>query len=210
MKKVLIVDDHSIVRTGIKLVLTEISKSIQCYSASNKEEAFAVLKEQSDFDLIILDVNIPNYSCERMIEYCRVKCPHARLMILSMNSENMMAKRFYQLGIDAYVNKGSDDELIKHIILELFSNKKYFSPEFLLQIADETFGTSAPGENPFNSLSQREFEVMQYLLEGKNVQDISTILAVHPSTIGTYKSRIFEKLKVDNVIDLYNLYNFYK
>lgn len=206
MKNVLIVDDHGIVRTGVKLLLKEVNPNLKVFTAAKKEEAFAILKEIEDFSLIILDINIPNYSCERMIEYCKIKCPSAKIMILSMNAENMMARRYYQIGVDAYVNKGVNDETMKDVFQELLANKKYYSPEFLKQVAEETFGTNNYSDNPFIVLSQREFEVMQFLIDGKSIQETSNILSVHPSTIGTYKSRIFEKLKVDNLIDLYTLY----
>lgn len=208
MNTILILDDHGIVRTGMRLLLKELIPNLNFYEASKKEEAYTIIKEVPFIDLIILDVNIPNYSCERMIEYCAIKCPNAKIMILSMNSESMMAKRFYQLGAVAYVNKGVDDAKMKEIFTQIIQHKKYYSPEFLKQIAEESFGGDA-NANPFKDLSNREFEVMHFLLEGKNAQEIAKIMSIHPSTIGTYKTRIFEKLKVDNLIDLYHLFSIY-
>jgi len=210
MKKILIVDDHSIVRTGVKLLLQEIMTNFEYFTAASKEEALAILKVHNDLDLIILDVNISDYSCERMIENCRLKSPRSKIMILSMNSETMMAKRFYQLGVDAYVNKAVKDDQLKTAFTELLSNRKYFSPDLLIQLANETFGQQVDSSNPFAQLSQREFEVMQYLFEGKTLQEIAHILAIHPSSIGTYKARIFEKMNVTSIIDLYNMYNLFK
>lgn len=206
MKKILIVDDHSVVIAGVKPIIQDIIPKFEYFTASTKDEALAILRDHSDLDLIILDINMPNYSCERMIENCRLKSPHSKIMILSMNSEAMMAKRFYQLGVDAYVNKAVRDDQMKTAFVELLSNRKYFSPELLIQIASETFGHSVDHSNPFSQLSQREIEVMNYLFEGKTLQEIAQILSIHPSSIGTYKSRIFEKMQVSNLIELYKMY----
>jgi DNA-binding NarL/FixJ family response regulator len=207
MKKILIVDDHGIIRTGLKIILKEIIFNFEFFEASNKEEAIEILKKTNDLDLIVLDVNIPDYSCERMIESCKIRAPKAKIMILTMNSESMMARRFYKLGVDAFVNKGSDEHQLKKALTELINNKRYFSPDLLVQLANDTFYSSTSPINPFESLSTREFEVMCYLFEGKNIQEISYILSIHPSSIGTYKSRIFDKMKVENVIELYDLFN---
>lgn len=201
------VDDHGLVRTGVKLILREILNDFQFFEASSKEAAIEALKENSDFTLIILDINIPNYSCEMMIEHCRLKSPYSKIMILSTNSESMMARRYYHLGVDAYVNKSSNDEEIKKAICELLNNKKYFSLDLLMNLANDTFGKGIDSTNPFEQLSHREFEVMLYLFEGKNLQEIAAILCVNASSIGTYKSRIFEKLNVKSIIELYELYS---
>lgn len=209
MKKILIVDDHGIVRAGVKILLSELIQNFQFFQASSKEEAMTILKNNNDLDLIILDVNIPNYSCERMIENCKIKSPNAKIMILSMNSESLMAKKFYQLGVDAYINKGSNDEQLKFALKELIEKRKFFSIELLTQIANETFFPEKEKSNPFEHLSQRENEVLQYLFEGKTLQEISQILSIHPSSIGTYKTRIFEKMNTNNLIELYDLYKLY-
>lgn len=203
---ILIVDDHAIVRTGIKLLLNEILREFNFYSAPSKDDALRFLKDVDSFNLIILDINMPDYNCENMIEICKIKHPEAKILILSMNAEEVLAKRYYKLGADGYLNKGADDEEIKRAIGQILSNKKYFSIEYLERLANESILGSPNLENPFEGLSHRELDVLKLLLEGKSIQDISKILSVQSSTVSTYKSRIFEKLNTDNLIEIYDLY----
>jgi len=209
MKKILIVDDHGIVRAGVKILLSEFIANFEYFQASSKEEALKIMKDNSDLNLIILDINIPNYSVERMIENCKFYAANAKIMIFSMNSEALMAKRFYQLGVDAYVNKGANDDQLKLALTELLNGNKYFSIDLLTQLANDALFPERNANNPFENLSQREKEVLHYLFEGKSLQEISTILSIHSSSIGTYKTRIFEKMNTHNLIELYELYKLY-
>lgn len=208
---ILMVDDHSIVKTGVKLLIMELAVKFNFFSASNHDEAVLILREQERLDLVILDINIPNYNCERMIELVKLKHPESKILILSMNPEEVMAKRFYKMGIHGYSSKNASDDELKKAINDILNNKKYFSTSFLQLIANELGGETEKKENPFEELSQREFDVLQLLIQGKSIQEISKSLSLHTSTISTYKSRIFEKLHTENVIDLYNMFNaFYK
>lgn len=210
MKNILIVDDHSIVRLGIKHILKEIDSNITFFEADNKSDAIKALQNKSGFDLFILDVNMPEYSCEQMIELCKLKFANAKIMILTMAHESLLAKRFYQMGIDAFINKSTIDNDLKIAFQRLFENKKYYSNNFLNQIAEESLNNKRSfSDNPLTILSQKEMEVLQHLVEGKALKEISNILSAHQSTISTYKKRIFEKLNVDNLIDLYTIYNLY-
>jgi DNA-binding NarL/FixJ family response regulator len=209
MQKILIVDDHAIIRCGVKLVLEELLVSFEYYEAENKNDANKLLKEQSNFNLIILDVNMPNYSCERMIENCRISSPKAKIMILTMNAESMMAKKFYQLGVDAFVEKGADLNQLKSAFADLFAGKRYFSMDLLLQLAQNSLSPDENPTNPFDLLSQREFEVLMNLFLGKNLQDVGNTLSLHPSSVSTYKARIFEKMKVNNLIELHEMYKLF-
>jgi DNA-binding NarL/FixJ family response regulator len=197
------------VRLGTRKFLEKVISEFEYFEASNKEEAYNLLKKEINFDLIILDVNIPEFSCDQFIDICRVKSPGSKIMILSMNSELVMARRFYKLGVDAYVSKSSMDIDIENAFREVLNNKKYFSNELLKQLALDAFSAQKSYESPFEMLSAREFEIMGYLFQGKNVQEISQLLAIHQSSVSTYKTRIFEKLKVDNLIELYELFKTY-
>lgn len=209
MKKILIVDDHLLIRIGVKNILDKILKNYEYFEAVNKSEALDFFRRNINFDLVILDINIPNYSCDQVIEICRMKCPSAKILILSMHSEKLMARRYYKLGIDAYVVKSADGKHLELAISDVLKNKKYFSEELLQQLASDLFCENKVNESPFEILTTREFEVMNLLFQGKSVQEISQILSIHQSSVSTYKARIYEKLMVGNIIELYSLFRVY-
>jgi two-component system invasion response regulator UvrY len=119
----------------------------------------------------------------------------------------MYAKRFLKAGAVGFVSKDAPIEELKKAVQLTLNNKKYYSDKFI-----DTILNTEPGEenaNPFLKLSGREFEIMSLLLEGKSVSDISQLLNIHNSTTGTYKSRIFEKLNIENVFQLTKLAEMY-
>ena len=137
--------------------------------------------------------------------------PESKVLIFSMNSEGVHAKRFLKAGAMGFVSKDAPIEELKKAVDLTLNNKKYFSDLFLESVQDEKIGNEY--NNPFSSLSGREFEITNLLLEGKGVGEISILLNIKNSTTGTYKARIFEKLNIQNVLqlnDLAILYNIKK
>lgn len=127
--------------------------------------------------------------------------PQLKVLILSMSSEEIYAKKYLQLGVMGFINKEADTTEIRKAITTVLNNRKYMSPVLQEIIAREAIdGTS--GTNLFENLSIRELEVMTHLVEGKNVSEIADILSIHISTVSTHKANILQKLKVTNVIEL--------
>jgi two-component system invasion response regulator UvrY len=129
--------------------------------------------------------------------------PDSKVLIFSMNSEVMYARRFLRAGAVGYVSKDAPIEELKKAINLTLNNKKYYSDKFIDTILNEKAGEE--NINPFLKLSGREFEITVLLLEGKSVSEISQVLNIHNSTTGTYKARIFEKLNIENVFQLNKL-----
>ena len=207
MFQILIVDDHSIVRTGIK-VLVEDRLNILSDEASDGRSALEQLKEKA-YDVILLDINMPDTDCGALLTTILRVSPEARVLIFSMNEEELFAKHYMKLGAMGFLSKRSSESEIILAIKQVINGKRYISREFAEMLGDEISGIK--NQNPFNTLSERELTVVGYLLKGNKISTIGEIMSLHPSTIGTYRTRIFEKLNIKSLIDLTELariYNF--
>ena len=202
MKKFLLVDDHTVVRSGVKILLSDIYIPSEIYEAINGETAVAQLKER-DYDLIMLDIQMPNTDTLRLMDYIHITYPQAKVLMFSMSAENIYAKRFMKAGAYGFISKEAPLEEITRAIQIILSGRKYISESLTEKLAEDSF--SGKSGNPFNKLSPREFEIVSLLLDGKTVTDISHTLNIQTSTVGTHKARLFEKLAVTNILELKEL-----
>ncbi|MEI9955603.1 MAG: response regulator transcription factor [Ferruginibacter sp.] len=195
-------DDHVIVRSGIKFLLSEVYQLAELHEASDGDSATQKLKEH-DFDLIMLDIQMPKTDSFALMEYIHIKYPKARVLVFSVSAENTYARRFMKAGAYGFVSKESPlEEIIKAINLVL-NDRKYISESLAYKIAEDSF--AGRSDNPFNKLSPREFEIVALLLNGQTVSDISQSLNIQTSTVGTHKARLFEKLNITNILELKEL-----
>lgn len=210
MKRFLLIDDHAIVRSGIKFWLSAEYENSEIDEAESGKEASQKING-SEYDLILLDIHMPETNSFELLKSILNTRPESKVLIFSMNSEGVYAKRFFKAGAMGFVSKDAPIEELKKAVDLTLNNKKYFSDLFLESVQDEKNGNEY--NNPFSSLSGREFEITNLLLEGKGVGEISILLNIKNSTTGTYKARIFEKLNIQNVLqlnDLAILYNIKK
>jgi len=200
MPKILIADDHTIIVKGLQLVIETTIAHGTTAIAHDGASAFEKIKKE-DFDLIILDISMPNTDSFAIVSNILAVKPKSRIIMFSMSPEEIYAKRYYRMGVMGYLRKDAAIEEIKNAIECVLSDKKYISQELkekLLADLDRHEKT----ENQFDRLSPREFEIVQHLANGESVSEISEKLHLHTSTIGTHKSRIFEKLRCHNIIEL--------
>ncbi len=202
MKKFLLVDDHIVVRSGIKGLLAEIFNPSEIFEASDGDEAVEKLKEHK-YDLIMMDIKMPKTDTLGLMEYIQIRYPDAKVLIFSMNTEHIYAKRFLKAGVKGFLSKEASLEEIKKAINIILNNRKYISETLAQSLAEDSFSDTPA--NPFEKLSGREFEIVQLLLSGVTVSEISKTLNLQVSTVGTHKSRLFEKLGVANILDLKEL-----
>ena len=199
MNYFLLIDDHEIVRSGVKTVLQELFKPCEVYEAENEGSALQRLSERS-YTLVVMDVQLPDTNAGSLLEIVKKNYPGTRVLIFSMSEENIYGKRFLKAGALGFVSKKSGvDELVKAITLAL-ENKKYISKNLSEQLATD-YSRDQP-DNPFDKLSAREFEIAMLLIQGKTITEISNLLSIETSTAGTYKFRLFEKLNVKNIVEL--------
>ena len=206
MKNFLLIDDHAIVRSGIKFWLSAEYHPCEIDEAENGKEAYQKVQEK-DYDLVMLDIQMPETNSFDLLKSILNDKPDCKVLIFSMNSESMYAKRFLKVGAMGFVSKDAPIEELKKAVDLILNNRKYFSDIFLESVLDEKIDKEY--NNPFSNLSDREFEITNLLMEGKAVGEISALLNIKSSTTGTYKARIFEKLKIQNVFQLIELSTLY-
>jgi DNA-binding NarL/FixJ family response regulator len=203
MPHFLIVDDHSIVRSGLILLIKDFMSHTEIDEAYDGDSAFEKIK-QKNYDLVIMDVNMPNTDSFGILNSILSFKPATKIIIFSMNAEELYAKRYLKMGAMGYLRKDAPGTEIQKAITSVLNNKKYISTE-LSEILLSDLQDKKHLENPFDKLSPREFELVQHLSRGESVAQISQTLNLHKSTVGTHKARIFEKLQCANVIELNKL-----
>lgn len=209
MKTILIIDDHSIVRTGIKLICKKKFPSSVIKEAYDEKSAIQMINEHV-FDMVIMDLNMPQSDPTAIIYYIKHKLPESAIAILTTNEETVFAKRFFKMGIKGYLNKSLSDSEIETALNQILNGKIYISEYLKNNLAE--LSLTGNSDNPFETLTDREFQVMQELLRGKSISDISTILNIHVSTVSTHKTRLYEKLNIttNSIIDLITVAKSYK
>ncbi|MBC7507460.1 MAG: response regulator transcription factor [Ferruginibacter sp.] len=199
MKKFLIVDDHDVVRSGIKGLLIELFKPSEISEARDGETAVENLKH-NQYDLIMMDIQMPKTDTLGLMEYIHIKYPDAKVLVFSMSAESIYAKRFLKAGAKGFLSKDAPLDEIKKAINLVLNNRKYISDSLASALAEESISDTP--SNPFNQLSPREFEIVSLLLTGQTISEISKLLNLQVSTIGTHKARLFDKLHVSNLLQL--------
>jgi two-component system invasion response regulator UvrY len=200
MSKILIVDDHSIVRTGIKMLL-EGQPNMFADEADDGRAALNLIKDRK-YDLMLLDINMPGMDCDQLINAVSGVDPDLSILIFSMNEEELFARHYLKLGVKGFLSKRSPPDEIIYAIKQVLNGKRYISRE----LAEMLSGMSElKNENPFLSLSQRELTVVGHLLRGMKISKIGELMNLHASTVSTYRTRIYEKLNIKSLIDLTEL-----
>lgn len=198
---VLIADDHAIVRYGTSFVIKELVPTGTIQEANNFDQALKLL-DTDRFDLMVLDINIPGGNNLQMIDVIKLRQPNLKILIFSGYDEQLYALRYLQAGADGYVVKQATDEELKMAIQTIQNNDKYISHTVRQGLLNGLSAKKTVSRNPLASLSNREMEIMQQLVIGVAVVEIGAALGLQISTVSTYKSRIFEKMKVNNVMEL--------
>lgn len=199
MIKVLIADDHPIVRRGLREIIEdEKDLKVEC-EASNTAEVLDKLRT-NEIDVVLLDISMPGKSGLDLIYDIKKEYPQKRILILSGMSEELFAKRAIKSGASGYLNKESAPELLITAIRKVFTGKKYISNKLAELIADDLASTDSIILH--DKLSDREFEVLRLIGSGKSVGEIAEVLKLGVSTISTYRARIIEKLNLKNNSEL--------
>jgi two-component system, NarL family, invasion response regulator UvrY len=205
----LIVDDHEVVRQGLKLLIKDFYLGAEIDEANDGKRAEVLLKSKS-YSLVILDIQIPNTNSFELLEYIVNLHPQTKVLIFSMSPEALYSKRVITAGAHGYLSKESSMEEVRRAVETVLSDRNYISNQLLGTLIHESEDKKKDA-NPFSKLSQREFEITTFLLAGLTVSEIAQRVHLQSSTVGTYKARIFEKLNVANIIQLKELatiYNF--
>lgn len=199
MINILIADDHSVVRKGIKQILSEESDLQVLGEASNNDEIISQLNDKN-WDLIILDITMPGKSGLDSIIEIKQKKPEIKILILSMHPEEEIAISAIKNGADGYLNKESVPGELLRAIRKVVSGGKYISnalaESMILSLQSD------PAKKPHESLSEREFQVLCMLASGSTLTEIAGKLDLSIKTISTYRTRILEKMNLKSNVDI--------
>ncbi len=206
MIRILVVDDHAIVREGLKQILSDVDDISVLGEAANGQEAMDKIRRQR-FDVILMDISMPGRSGLEILKDIKTEQPKLPVLILSMHPEEQYAVRALRAGAAGYMNKASAPDELIGAIRKVSAGRKYVSPSVAEKLAFE-LGTD-PDRLPHELLSDREYQVMLMLASGRTVSEIANELCLSVKTISTYRSRIMEKmnLKKNAELTLYAVQN---
>lgn len=199
--KILLVEDHSIVRYGVVRILTGMLPHIFIDEVENFDAALKQIGKAM-YDLIILDINVPHGGNIEMIRLIRLKQPGIKILIFSGADEKIYALRYLREGADGYLMKDSSNQQIIDAVQSIMNDEKYVSANIRQQLLHNLNKKEQAAANPLMGLSNREIEVMELLIQGHTIGKIAKTMNLHVSTVSTYKTRIFKKFDVNNIIDL--------
>ena len=190
MLKILTIDDHEVVRRGIKEMFTEESATFG--EARSGAEAIALARKQQ-WDIAVLDISLGGRSGLEVLTELKQLRPRMPVLILSMHAEEQYAVRAFKAGASGYINKGSSGEELRGAILKIIKGGQYVGPSLAETIVLQL---SQPGKVPHENLSNREFEVLCSIASGKTVNEIASKLSLSNKTISTYRRRILDKMEM--------------
>lgn len=202
MIKVLLVDDHQLVRTGIRRILDDAEDVEVCAEAASGEEALEMVQKTRP-EVVLMDVDMPGIGgLEATRKLLRID-DKLKIIALTMHMEEPFPSRLMEAGALGYLTKGCCEQEILNAIRAVHGGERYIGSDIARQIA--LSGLSGKSRNPFERLSQREVQVMMMITQGHKVQEISDILSLSPKTVSTYRYRLYEKLGVTNDVELTHL-----
>jgi two-component system invasion response regulator UvrY len=197
--KILIADDHAIVREGLKQIVTEEHDMIVLGEAENVEKLMKLLEENS-FNIVVLDINMPGKSGLDALKDIRQFYPNLPVLILSMYNEDLYGIRALKAGASGYLKKASAPEELVSAIRKIVSGKKYISPSLAEKLADTL--SHGKGEALHEKLSDREYQIMCNIATGKSAEKIADELSLSINTIYSYRNRILEKMSMKSNVEL--------
>lgn len=202
MIKILVVDDHDLVRTGIVRILTDVKDFKVVAELGCGEDAVAYCRKQTP-DIVLMDISMPGIGgLEATRKVTRI-CDSIKVICLSMHKDNPFPTKIMQAGAHGFITKDTPHSEMINAIYKVHSGQKYISPEIAQLIALGQLDASS--DNPFDNLSDRELEITMMLTRGEKVTDIAKHLNISAKTVNTYRYRMFDKLNVTSDVGLTHL-----
>lgn len=199
MMRILIADDHAVVRKGLKQIITDDFPSAEIIEVGDVESLLVhVIK--ANWDVIICDISMPGRSGVEALEQIKQIKPCIPVLMLSMHSEDQYAMRVLKAGAAGYLNKSTVHEDLIRAIQVVRLGRKYITPSIAERLADLLSGSDR--EMLHENLSNREFEIFKMIASGKSISEIAEQLSLSPTTVSTYRSRILEKMSIRSNADI--------
>jgi len=197
--KVLIADDHAILRKGLIEILYESFPSLLYFEASNSIEALQITRKES-LDLILLDISMPGRNGLETLKQIRADGIQTPILILSVQPEDQYAIRVLKAGASGYLNKDSAPEELINAVNLILKGRKYISLNIVDKLAQSL--SHPQDKHLYETLSDRELQVLKFIASGKTVSEIGKEISLTVNTISTYRARILDKLNLKNNAEL--------
>lgn len=204
MLNILIVDDHAVVRRGLReIILETISRDARFDEAASGREAL-LKTAANDYDLVLLDISMPGRNGLDTLKAMKSQKPDLPVLIMSMYSEEQFAMRSFKAGASGYITKESAPEVLQIAVDKVLHGRKYMSEYFTEILLSEMRTQKATGEAPHMTLSNREYHVACMIASGKSLKEIARELVLSEKTISTYRFRILSKMNLNTNAELIN------
>jgi DNA-binding NarL/FixJ family response regulator len=195
MINILVVDDHALIRKGLKMLLEESADFAVTGEAETGAQAVKMAREQH-FDLVLLDISLPDKHGMDVLKQLKLEQPDMKVIVLSMYPEDQYGVRALKAGAVGYINKQSAPENLVGAIQQVISGKKYISGTLAEQLLNNLIGDSQ--ELPHQRLSNREYQTLCLMSSGNSLTEISEIMMLSPKTVSVYRARMLEKMNFKN------------
>lgn len=199
MIRILVADDHPVLRAGIRQILSQSHDIVVEDEASNGQEVINKVAK-SNYDVVLLDISMPGIGGLEALRELKILKPRLPILILSVHREEEYAIRAIKAGASGYVRKISAPEELIGAIRKVYQGRKYITPKLAEELAEALL--SSTDKLPHQLLSDREFQVMCLIAKGLKTKDIGEELSLSPSTVATYRTRIFSKMNMMSVAEL--------
>lgn len=199
MTRILVADDHPLLRNGLRQILAQEPDLLVAGEAEDSEQVLQHI-EHEPWDIVILDITMPGRSGLEVLRDIRKKHPDLPVLVLSMHAEDQFAVRAIKAGANGYLSKDNSPNEVVRAVRKILTGKKYVSAKLAEILAD---ALNAETERPLHeTLSDREFQVLCQLASGKTVSQIASEVALSVKTVSTYRARILEKMSMRNNAEL--------
>jgi two-component system invasion response regulator UvrY len=199
MTKVLLADDHAIIRDGVKEILADTDDLVVAGEAANGNDVLRLVNEQK-WDILVLDISMPGKNGLELIKLVRNINPRLPILIFSMHQEEQYALRALHAGASGYLTKESDGEVLVAVIRKVAGGGIHVSEKVAAMLARERMPLI--DELPHTRLSDREFQIFEKIIGGSRLTDIANELNLSIKTVSTHKSRILQKMSMASETDL--------
>lgn len=200
--KVLVVDDHELVRLGMRRLL-EDNPMIELIHESSSGEVALEMAVETSYDLILMDINLPGITGLEAAEKLLTLAPTSRVIMVTGRLEGGLIRQILNAGVRGYISKGSGADEMEKAMRKVMAGEQYLSPDVAQRFAIDAI--RGDDSNPFDRLTTRESEIVNLLLQGQRNRKISTDLHISEKTVSTHRTRAFEKLRITTTPDLVRL-----
>ena len=207
--RILLADDHNIIRYGVRMLIQESIPHALVSECADFDSLVYILKKEK-FDLLICDIRMPGGNSFKIVEVIRFYNPDIKILIFSALKEENYAMRYLSVGANGYIQKDKEEGEIVQAVKTVMEKGSYLSKSLSEHLLEDVLsGKKSDTENPLSLLSHREMEIANLLMQGNTLSEIAHVLNLQLSTVSTYKSRLYEKLNISQLMELVNIFTLY-